>query len=229
MHWNAAGISPFPVHTHPFHAHSWALWWIIVTKCLSSLILLFVSLLPVQVWATSSLAFLSMEPTTSSASVNLASRKCVGTFSSSSRTWQTSPCHVRLTWTSQGELRALTVFVVISVPSCSSFQRFHHPPCDWMGDTLKFLGTTVAWNFSWMHAGPLFAQMSYTSVCWRLKLKPCCLPSRSLALKIVAIPKPKLDMVVQLQVSYLFCCFIHWRGIVWGIITGCNSQQSRVV
>lgn len=83
---------------------------------------------PLQVWATLFPAFLSTVPTTSSASVNLASRKCVGTSSSSSKTWRTSPCHARLTWTLQGERRAprcVCYYFDVHMYRGSSFQKLH--------------------------------------------------------------------------------------------------------
>lgn len=55
-----------------------------------------------QVWDTSSPASSLMGPSTSGASVSLASRKCVGTFLFFSRIWPTSLCHGRQTWTLQG-------------------------------------------------------------------------------------------------------------------------------
>lgn len=56
-----------------------------------------------QAWDTWSPASLLMGPSTSGASMSLASRKCVGTFLSCSRIWPTSPCHGRQTWMLQGK------------------------------------------------------------------------------------------------------------------------------
>lgn len=137
--------------------------------------LLFVSFLLLQGWATSSPAFLSTEPTTSSASVNLASRKCAGTFSSSNKTWQTSPCHVRLTWTSQGELRALIVFVIIVMPTMQLD--------GWYGEVKRTEVVTVIFTFPLCCVGgsaKIPSELSVSSVCpcWVISVHVILLTSK---------------------------------------------------